>query len=140
TAAACGQPDLPILSDAGGDGGADASMDSTVNDASEDRPSGAISDSDSPEGPAESATDSAIDVGGDGSGSIDGAIDATGEDGGTTPLSCQAEGSGLTNCGATSESCCTSLEVPGGTYYRTYTNSGGGAISEADPATVSGFR
>jgi sulfatase modifying factor 1 len=30
--------------------------------------------------------------------------------------------------------------VTGGTYYRTYTNSGGGATGEADPATVSGFR
>ena len=57
-----------------------------------------------------------------------------------TPPSCQAGGAGLTNCGANGESCCTSLEVPGGTYYRTYTNDGGGPIGEADPATVSGFR
>jgi sulfatase modifying factor 1 len=57
------------------------------------------------------------------------------------PPSCQTSGAGLTNCGATfSESCCTSLEVPGGTYYRTYTNSGSGATGEADQATVSGFR
>ena len=53
--------------------------------------------------------------------------------------SCQASGKGLTDCGATSENCCTSLEGPGGTYYRTYTNSGTGAIGLADPATVSGF-
>jgi formylglycine-generating enzyme required for sulfatase activity len=51
----------------------------------------------------------------------------------------------MTNCGpggSGTESCCTSLEVPGGTYYRTYTNSGGdaGPTSEADPATVSSFR
>jgi sulfatase modifying factor 1 len=45
----------------------------------------------------------------------------------------------MTNCGAASESCCTSLEVAGGTYYRTYTNSGSGATGEADPATVSSF-
>jgi formylglycine-generating enzyme required for sulfatase activity len=32
------------------------------------------------------------------------------------------------------------LEVPGGTYYRTYTNSGSGPTGEADPATVRGFR
>jgi formylglycine-generating enzyme required for sulfatase activity len=32
------------------------------------------------------------------------------------------------------------VEVPGGTYYRTYTNSGTGLYGEADPATVSGFR
>jgi formylglycine-generating enzyme required for sulfatase activity len=30
--------------------------------------------------------------------------------------------------------------VTGGTYYRTYTNSGSGPTDEADPATVSGFR
>jgi formylglycine-generating enzyme required for sulfatase activity len=30
--------------------------------------------------------------------------------------------------------------VSGGTYYRTYTNSGTGPTGEADPATVSGFR
>jgi sulfatase modifying factor 1 len=49
----------------------------------------------------------------------------------------------MTNCGpggSGTESCCTSLPVTGGTYYRTYTNSGGGATGEADPATVSGFR
>jgi len=56
----------------------------------------------------------------------------------------------MTNCGACSESCCTSLEVTGGTYYRTYdhvSNIGygilaadGGPTAEADPATVSGFR
>ena len=46
----------------------------------------------------------------------------------------------MTNCGASSESCCTSLEVTGGTYYRTYANSGSGPTGEADPATISGFR
>jgi formylglycine-generating enzyme required for sulfatase activity len=39
------------------------------------------------------------------------------------------------------ESCCISLEVSdGGTYNRTYTNSGTGPTAEADPATVSPFR
>ncbi len=33
-----------------------------------------------------------------------------------------------------------SLQVPGGTYNRTYTNSGGGPTGQADPASVSGFR
>ncbi|MGH7733335.1 MAG: formylglycine-generating enzyme family protein [Gemmatimonadales bacterium] len=46
----------------------------------------------------------------------------------------------MTNCGASSESCCTSLEVPGGTFYRTYSNNGGPPSGEADQATVSGFR
>jgi formylglycine-generating enzyme len=49
----------------------------------------------------------------------------------------------MTNCGANDagESCCTSLEVPSGTYYRTYvSNEDGGATEEADPASVSGFQ
>jgi formylglycine-generating enzyme required for sulfatase activity len=52
----------------------------------------------------------------------------------------------MTNCGpggSGTESCCTSLEVCGGTYFRTYTydaDSGFGPTGEADPATVSGFR
>jgi formylglycine-generating enzyme required for sulfatase activity len=58
----------------------------------------------------------------------------------------------MTNCGAGgsgSESCCTSLEVEGGTYYRTYDLAADGGVSlaadggptgEADPATVSSFR
>jgi hypothetical protein len=36
--------------------------------------------------------------------------------------SCQGSGvPGLSNCGASGESCCTSLSVTGGTYDRTYT-------------------
>jgi formylglycine-generating enzyme required for sulfatase activity len=64
----------------------------------------------------------------------------------TTATSCPAAGgSGLNDCGpggSGTESCCASLEVRGGTYSRTYTNSGGdaGPTGEADPATVSGFR
>ena len=56
------------------------------------------------------------------------------------PPSCAAGGAGVTDCGARSESCCTSLEVPGGTYSRSYTTSGGCTMDEADPASVSGFR
>ena len=60
----------------------------------------------------------------------------------TTGASCVAAGPGLDNCPGENgiRSCCRSLVVPGGTYYRTYTNSGEGPLSEADPATVSGFR
>jgi formylglycine-generating enzyme len=58
----------------------------------------------------------------------------------STGQSCLTEGAGLTDCGASQESCCTSLEVPGGTYFRTYTNSGMGPTGEEDPATVSGLR
>jgi sulfatase modifying factor 1 len=46
----------------------------------------------------------------------------------------------MTDCGASGESCCTTLEVTGGTYYRTYTFAGVGPTEEADLATVSGFR
>jgi sulfatase modifying factor 1 len=49
----------------------------------------------------------------------------------------------MTDCGASSESCCTSLDVSGGTYFRTYTpnwGSGGSPPPEGNPATVSGFR
>jgi len=64
--------------------------------------------------------------------------------------SCEGGGSGLDTCGESLESCCTSLEVPGGSYYRTYdpldaqlnplVSPDGGPTGEADPATVSGFR
>jgi formylglycine-generating enzyme required for sulfatase activity len=45
------------------------------------------------------------------------------------------------SCGAGGyvDSCCTSLEVTGGTFYRTYQYNSG-PTAEADPATVSGFR
>ena len=55
-------------------------------------------------------------------------------------MSCATSGDGRTNCGSGSESCCTSLPVTGGTYNRTYTNTGSGPTGEADPATVSDFR
>jgi formylglycine-generating enzyme required for sulfatase activity len=46
----------------------------------------------------------------------------------------------MTDCGSGHESCCTSLAVTGGTYNRTYRNSGSGPTGQADPATVSNFR
>jgi formylglycine-generating enzyme required for sulfatase activity len=61
-------------------------------------------------------------------------------DGETPPSSCQEGGIGLTQCGASAESCCASPEVPGGTFDRTYTNSGSGPVGGSDPATVAGFR
>jgi formylglycine-generating enzyme len=36
--------------------------------------------------------------------------------------------------------CCPSALVPGGSFYRTYTNDGSGPTGEADPATISSFR
>jgi formylglycine-generating enzyme required for sulfatase activity len=74
-------------------------------------------------------------------------------DSGLQPPSCAPGGAGMTNCGpggSGCESCCTSLEVEGGTYFRKYDidpDSGllsvapdGGPTLEADPATVSNFR
>jgi formylglycine-generating enzyme required for sulfatase activity len=71
-----------------------------------------------------------------------GHVDAGTVDAGGTlaPASCRASGAGRTNCGDGSESCCASLAVKGGTFYRTFSNSGTGATGEADPATVSSFR
>jgi formylglycine-generating enzyme len=63
-----------------------------------------------------------------------------GGDAGPEPLSCAPGGPGTTNCGTSSESCCTSPEVTGGTFFRTYENSGSGPTGEADPATISGLR
>jgi formylglycine-generating enzyme required for sulfatase activity len=72
----------------------------------------------------------------------------------STPPSCASGGPGMGNCGASLESCCTSPEVTGGTFYRTFNtpyfdaNTGvyvpelapdGGPSGEADPATVSTF-
>src|SRR5262249_55608726 len=55
--------------------------------------------------------------------------------------SCRPGGPGMTNCGASgNDCCCASFEVPGGTYYRTYTNTGLFPTGESDPASVSGFR
>jgi formylglycine-generating enzyme required for sulfatase activity len=65
------------------------------------------------------------------------------------PPSCKPNGAGRTNCGVTSESCCTSLLVAGGTYYRTFDvapdggldlPADGGAIALDASATVSSFR
>ena len=67
--------------------------------------------------------------------------------GGSGTRSCAPGGPGLTDCGTNPESCCTTLDVPGGTFYRTYTYDAddagavvGGVGGEAAPATVSAFR
>jgi len=58
--------------------------------------------------------------------------------------SCAPGGPGMTTCpaGTGSESCCTSIDVAGGKYYRTYSFgvNNGGLTDEKDPATISGFR
>jgi formylglycine-generating enzyme len=58
----------------------------------------------------------------------------------TEPPSCAPGGPGMTDCGTNTESCCASLEVTGGVYFRSYDNSGSGPTHESDPATVSGLR
>src|SRR5260370_42694329 len=71
-------------------------------------------------------------------------LDALGDSGSgldaAAPSSCLAGGPGLTDCGSATESCCASLPVTGGTFFRKYTNSGCDPMGEADPATVSSFR
>ncbi len=54
--------------------------------------------------------------------------------------SCAVGGPGISDCGAGRESCCTSLPVTGGMYFRTYKNNGSGPTGENDPATVSDYR
>lgn len=56
-----------------------------------------------------------------------------------TPPSC-ASTEGIVGCGADGDSCCTSLEVAGGTFYRTYTVVDGMPTGLSDPATLSAFR
>jgi hypothetical protein len=53
---------------------------------------------------------------------------------------CQPGGPGLTDCPGSRgpESCCTSLEVTGGTFVVTYTNDGAGAAAHSAPDTLSG--
>ena len=61
-------------------------------------------------------------------------------DGNTAPPpSCAPGGPGMTDCGP-GESCCTSLGVTGGMYFRTYRNNGSGPTGTNDPAKVSDFR
>jgi sulfatase modifying factor 1 len=61
-------------------------------------------------------------------------------DAGAFAPNCAPGGPGLSNCGATEESCCASEIVAGGTFFRTYSVGPTGPINEADPATVSSFQ
>jgi formylglycine-generating enzyme len=61
----------------------------------------------------------------------------------TKAPSCAPGGAGMSTCGAGgsgAESCCTSPRVPGGTFFRGYTNTGNGPTYEGNPATLSPFR
>jgi formylglycine-generating enzyme required for sulfatase activity len=108
---------------------------------------GAASDSGTASAGDGAASDSGTASAGDGGAGTDAGTeqaicDGDGADGGIgTATSCATRGPGLSSCGPScNENCCTSLEVEGGTYDRTYTNSGTGATGLADPASVSGFR
>jgi hypothetical protein len=71
-------------------------------------------------GDASSSGAVAMDSGGSSSGmTFSCGSPGTSADSGLEPSSCQPGGPGMTNCGDGGESCCTSLEVPAGTYDRT---------------------
>ncbi len=109
--------------------------------------SGSVSGSGASTGSGVSVSGSPASTGSSGM-SISGSSDTTCSQGKCMqPPSCLPGGPGLTNCGpgdGGSDSCCTSLPVTGGAYYRTYDPTGpgpdGGPVDEADPASVSTFR
>jgi formylglycine-generating enzyme required for sulfatase activity len=82
---------------------------------------------------------------------LDFSPDQLADDAGAFGSQCAPGGRGLNTCGPSkNESCCISLEVEGGTFFRTYDESpqgdftfvvpDGGPTGEADPATVSTLR
>jgi formylglycine-generating enzyme required for sulfatase activity len=75
-----------------------------------------------------------------GAAATDGGTGTDGGGSGTPSLSCAPGGPGMTDCGPGPDSCCTSLPVAGGTFFRTYRNSGSGPTGTNDPATISSFR
>jgi formylglycine-generating enzyme required for sulfatase activity len=118
------------------DGGATAQDDASGAAVDGESPDGTVSDG-SPDGASGAASAPPCEAGAPG---------CMGEG-----VSCAAGGDGLTNCGSSHESCCTSLAVSGGSFYRTYDSVNeadggfvlapdGGPTALADPATVSGFR
>ena len=125
--------------------------DAATNDASSSSGGSGSGSSSGSSGGADSGAGSGADSGLD-SGPSSGrdAGSSSGADSGAPPPSCSPGGAGLSNCGASSESCCTSPEVAGGAFSRTYDPLGsgggvtlapdGGPTGEADPASVSGFR
>ncbi len=121
----------------------DASLSSSLDGPPDAPPDDSGSFDGSPDAPPDDSGsfDGSPDAPPDDSGSFDGSPDApTMDSGNITAPSCLTGGPGSTNCGGGSESCCTSLPVAGGTFNRTYTNTGNGATGLADPATVSDFR
>jgi sulfatase modifying factor 1 len=124
---ACGTVVDEVAYDGGGSDG--TTLDSSVDVVAADVPSG-----------TEAGLDAACDVGVADMAAAAPACSEAGVSGSPPHSSCAPGGAGMSNCGACGESCCASLEVEGGTYYRTYASSSCGPTGEADPATVSGFR
>jgi formylglycine-generating enzyme required for sulfatase activity len=142
--------DATAVPDAVADAAPDAGADATLQDAPADTyvadtyvadtAPGDSSVVDAP--PDASALDAAPDASEAGaSGLVCPPVDAGTPGSGTAAASCSTTGPGLSNCGAGgTDSCCTSLEVPCGTYYRGYTNPGDGGANFTSPASVSSFR
>lgn len=131
-AAACGSDDADGWSSGDAGGGGATSSGGTTN-------SGGTTSSSSGGAGTSSGGNS---TSGQGSGS---ASAGSGGSGGSAsvdePPSCAPGGPGLSTCGPDgNESCCTSLLVTGGTFYRTYSSNGGRATNTRDPATLSSFR
>jgi formylglycine-generating enzyme required for sulfatase activity len=120
------------MSGTGGSGGATAGSGGIVGAGGDPGSGGGTGGSEgAPDGGGAAGTGGA--AGSGGAGGTGGSSDAP-------PPSCAPGGPGMTDCGSMPESCCTSLDVPGGTYNRTYRNNGSGPTGQADPATVSDFR
>jgi formylglycine-generating enzyme len=147
TAATHGGPDAtsepaPSETTPAGDGGmpgAPSGGDMTIASSGDGGPAGADAGGGGSGGsPAEAGSTGTANAGSPG----EGGASAMAESGSTAPIpNCATAAAGVTNCGdggLGTESCCTSLPVTGGTFFRTYTY--GETSSYADPATVSGFR
>jgi sulfatase modifying factor 1 len=147
---ACGADTPGAATDAKGGGGSSAGQPVAAQAGKAGSPTtsaggasgGAVSSGGSPVGGGAPSAGGAS--GGGGASAGTGTGGAAGGSGGTTTspgaTSCKSSAPGLSNCGdSQDESCCLSLPVPGGTYSRTYQNTGSGATGKADPATISTY-
>jgi len=153
---ACGSGGDPSLSGAAGAGGSSDTVVGSVSGASASAGNPSPSGGPSGGGSFSSAGTSSV-AGGPAlsNAGAGGALSSAGAGGGTSgagsaqagattasePASCAPGGPGMNTCGADGhESCCISLLLEGGTFARTYANTGSGATGKADNATVSSFR
>jgi formylglycine-generating enzyme len=112
---------------------------------------GKCASSDDLDGAADSSRDAREEQGSD-SGEEDADSSDEVDSGPPIQRSCLTGDAGIASCGASSESCCTSVEIPGSEYFRTYDlnsvndagipnlSADGGPTGEADRATISTFR